>query len=126
MSEYTSAEFDEARRILREAADLIETRGWARFMFETSEGEHCTLGAIRQSADGSIYETRKSAAATSLVAKELRDRGFKGDAERDYSWVTDDEYRREAENFDLVTDWNDADERAAEEVVRLLREAGRG
>lgn len=123
---YTAAEFIEARRILRGAADVIETHGWSRFMFETSQGERCLLGAVRHVADGTIYETRKSVLATALVANELRLRGVQPDHERDYSWMGDIQYRKEAENFDLVTDWNDDDERTAEQVLRLLREAGHG
>lgn len=126
MSEYTAEEFAEARRILREASDLIDQRGWARFFFETSEGEHCLLGAVRHATDGSIYETRKSALATRLLADELRARGVQGDPEQDYDWISDDQYRREAEDFDLTTGWNDAADRTREEVVRLLREVGQG
>ncbi|NKS33162.1 hypothetical protein GS534_24350 [Rhodococcus hoagii] len=125
-NEFSAEEFAEARRILRDAAELIDQRGWARFFFETSEGEHCLLGAVRHATDGSIYETRKSALATRLLAEELRARGFQGDPEQDYEWMADAQYRREAEDFDLATDWNDADDRTREEVVRLLREVGQG
>ncbi|AEV52024.1 hypothetical protein [Rhodococcus phage REQ1] len=117
---------DETGRILREAADLIETKGWARFLFASTHGEHCALGAIREAADGSIFETDKSRAATARLAQTLRDRGVEGDPERDYSWLGDSAYREESENFDLVTDWNDADDRTAAEVIQALREAGHG
>lgn len=121
----TIEDFTQARRILRGAADLIETSGWARFLFETSYGEHCALGAIRKVDSGATYETAQSVLATKLVAQTLRDQGVEDDPEHDFSYL-DPEAAQESRDFDLVTSWNDADERTAEEVVRVLREAGQG
>lgn len=116
----------EIRAKIREAADLIETAGWAQFLLEDARsGGYCTVGAIRHVTGGryggnSVYDQ-----AIALVAKELRAQGFEDVRDK----LLDDAILggdQELADYDLVTTWNDDDVRTVDEVLRLLREVGQG
>lgn len=46
--------------LLREAAHLLETRGWCRGRFESRSGHFCAVGALRYAASGASDSSSQS------------------------------------------------------------------
>ena len=89
------------REILLTAADLIETKGWARCTGEVVDGKHCALSAIAYAASqGEGYEA--SRASSSVAIRLLQDH-------LGVSWPQSS-----------IVMWNDT-RGSAEEVTRALR-----
>ena len=73
--------FDSAVCLLRAARALIEAEGdWTRGAYRTSDGKHCTVGALRKAAQGQ-YGRRVRHEAHGLLLGVARKRGF-GSVER--------------------------------------------
>lgn len=116
----------DVKRILREAADLIGTSGWAQHVYEQGDGSFCAVGAIRKVAHGDSWQGRNlSEKAQGVLADALREAGVEDPRDYDYG-VWPDPYAEELRNYNLITEWNDDDQRTADEVIRVLREAGQG
>ena len=98
-------------RILTEAAAILHTRGWIQGAYSRLDG-YCAVGAIRAVTED--YDEIK--AAQSALAKTLRENGFEDAFDYETEFIKD---------FELITNWNDADERTRGEVIQLMRDAGR-
>jgi hypothetical protein len=92
------------------AADYIKEHGHAKLTLKDSEGRVCLLGALLTVTTGSAYggssaEDRVADAAMDLLGMRLK------------------EGNKPASAIDAI-DWNNAEERTAEEVINLLKETG--
>lgn len=88
-----------AAKILREAANLIEERGWCQRAYTNEKGALCTLGAIGRTAEPGSGRWSDRA----LAIKALRNN------------ITPDD----------VACWNDKTARTVDEVLRALRKTAR-
>lgn len=93
----------ELHTILNKAADLIEYHGLAKQTFFGTSGEFDIIGAIYTVTEGEPGRTELRKAAFCVV----------------YDYVRDDIPKL------TLSDWADAPERTATEVVTTLREASR-
>lgn len=110
---------NDVRRIVGEAASLIERLGHEKFlMYNMMTGHYCTVGAIRHVTGTRSDEYTR---AVALVAEELRSQGWDDPRDQVYDNVFVDA-DQELRDYDLVTTWNDDDARTKDEVVQLLRE----
>lgn len=97
------------RDVLLEAADLIETRGLAKGGFVDEKGCYCTYGALYRAklhtvAGHSSQVIDEANAVVKVLGGSLGRYGA-------------------SEAFNVITDWNDAAGRTADEVVDTLRKA---
>ncbi len=84
----------------RRAAEIIRTGGLAKGEYETFDGEHCTIGALREaSGESELIEGKLLDPVADLIG------------------------RKPAETtFTTITIWNDVDGRTVEDVVALLEQ----
>lgn len=91
------------RRVLLDAARVLERGGWCQGRVKDYAGQHCALGAIREVAFCDFL----GKAAERVLARSLRLRPGFGSATPDV----------------MVAEWNDDPGRTADEVVTALRKA---
>lgn len=90
------------RRLLWEAARLIEERGHARGALVTSDGRMCALGALNCAATGDPRDTLKRSNVPGYAKAFNAIRARAGGS---------------------IVSWNNAPERTASEVIQALRDA---
>lgn len=88
----------EVSEVLFKAAQLIERDGHCKFQVEDDRGRHCLAGAISKSISG--FATNWDGQSERVGAEFSRALGFK--------------------DIYAAADWNNADERTAEEVIDAL------
>lgn len=97
---------NETSRILKQAADLIDERGLAKFRQLDGQGRLCLHGAISMAIYGTVYEGGPECrTAGAAVGRFLKNRGDEGWSEFGQA------------------DWNNKPDRTKEEVVNALRGA---
>lgn len=107
--------------VIEKSAEVLEEGGWVRGSFETQEGGHCVVGAVRISMFGNSYyddeytpDVSEKYEVESLVTDELvRALGIVGNSRRTNSGA-------------LIVGWNDDTEGLTQqEVVHRLRIAAK-
>lgn len=96
------ASAEDIRRVLLEAAELIQKKGWVTGLLETNDGCHCAVGAIFSV----IGNGELALAASTAVAKFLNIESYSSQ-----------------DDCNKVADWNDHRAKNAHEVVATLTAA---
>jgi len=96
------------RRVLRKAADLIETHGWIQYALGSPVQGFCAMGAIRHVLKPN-FSFRFSPFRLPEQTREV------------VTYVEDHDVDLEPRG---LTFWNDQDGRTSDEVVALLRRVG--
>lgn len=108
--------YSEIGNVLLKAADLLEKHGHTKYIRRNMDGSMCFLGAV-QEAQGmftTVEDTPLTIAASEAVTKFL---DLKPTNRTTRLYVGHDYYYAV-----LVADWNNAEERTAEEVINIMRQ----
>jgi hypothetical protein len=92
----TKPDLDEVGLVLMRAAEIIRERGWCQHNLKDSIGRMCMVGAITEAQ--SCLGISAAGRAQDAVRHELQINGF-------------------------ISDWNNAPERTADEVIQALESA---
>lgn len=100
-----------AADVLNQAADLIETDGWAQGDYLNEDGCHCAVGAICEISTGEPSKIEELTLDAGAALASFLDPEWNAGAISPMRFHT------------IVVDWNDAKNRTQQEVVHGLRAA---
>lgn len=107
---------NEAGRVLRHAANVLEDREWVQGREGTLKGGMCAIGVIRQSH--ARPQLDRALGAELLFADWLIDAGLTTPYATPYVSCCPEVG---TSSFSTITHWNDAEGRTKEEVITVMR-----